>query len=207
MQALAKHFADCSSSPFLWMDIAMVDQHEAATTDVDFAMWSATFKQSLQGIGKALLVLTPGAKPIAVSRSWCCFEWVSIKQASIPFEYCVNPDDVERLIERMEHGMGVAEFNNLFAEINVEKARAFKASDEAAILELMREIGVKEVNDVIMLSLKNWLLHVAEAGEKRIEARTEKGVRLLNAKAALHQALVCFVLFLQLQWREMDVDD
>ena len=105
------------------------------------------------------------------------------------FEYCVNQEDVERLIRRMESGMGVANFNNLFAGINVEKATAFKATDQASILQLMREVGVKEVNDVIMFSLKEWLLGVANEGEKRAKFGT-KGTYLLNAKAALHQALV-----------------
>jgi hypothetical protein len=191
MNALTKHF-EGKASPFVWMDIAMVDQHAAANTDVDFSMWSHTFKESLKRIGHALLVLSPGEKPIAISRSWCCFEWVCIKQAGIPFEYCVNPDDVEKLIEFMESGMGYTDFNNIFADINVEKARAFKSSDQEAILQLMREIGVKEVNDVVMLSVKHWLLSAASQSEKRVKQGTKEGVFLLNAKACLHQALVSF---------------
>ena len=141
MNALTKHF-EGKPMPFVWMDIAMVDQHTAATTNLDFEDWSKTFKESLQQIGKALLVLTPGENPIAITRSWCCFEWVCIKQTQIPFEYCVNPQDVKGLLEFMESGMGFADFNNLVADINVEKATAWKRNDQDAILELMRKIGV-----------------------------------------------------------------
>jgi hypothetical protein len=191
MNALANHFkSKDAASPFVWMDIAMIDQHVAANTDLDFVVWSRTFKDSLKQIGKALLVLTPGEKPIAISRSWCCFEWACIKQAGIPFEYCVNPTDVERLITRMEAGMGFAAFNTLFAGINVEKASAFKPSDQAAILKLMLEIGLKEVNDIVMFSLKDWLLQVTRDGETRVKQGTKEGVHLLNAKASLHYALV-----------------
>ena len=194
MNALTKHF-EGKPTPFVWMDIAMVDQHTAATVDLDFEDWSKTFKDSLQQIGKALLVLTPGQKPIAITRSWCCFEWVCIKQTQIPFEYCVNPKDVELLLNKMEFGMGFAGFNNLFAGINVEKATAWKQNDQDAILELMRKIGVKEVNDVIMFSLKDWLISVASEGEKHAKKGTKEGTHLLNAKAALHQALVCLCSF------------
>jgi len=168
----------------------MVDQHAAEHTETDFHMWAKTFRSSLKEIGKALLVLTPGEKPIAIQRSWCCFEWVCIKQTGIPFEYCVNPEDVENLITRMESGIGIASFNNLFAGINVEKAKAFKPTDQASILNLMVKIGVKEVNDVIMFSLKHWLLQVAGEGEERAKHGTVEGTYLLHAKAALHQALV-----------------
>ena len=193
MNALTKHF-EGKPVPFVWMDVAMVDQHSAATIDLDFEDWSKTFKESLQQIGKALLVLTPGHEPIAITRSWCCFEWVCIKQANIPFEYCVNPTDVEQLLEFMESGMGTADFNDLFAGINVEKATAWKQNDQDAILELMRNLGVKEVNDVILFSLKDWLLQVAAQGEKHAKKGTKEGTYLLNAKAALHKALVRFVL-------------
>ena len=177
-------------TPFVWMDIAMVDQHAAEHTETDFDMWSKTFQTSLKQIGKALLVLTPGEQPIAIQRSWCCFEWVCIKQTGIPFEYCVNPEDVENLIINMESGMGRADFNNLFVGINVENATAYKPTDQASILDLMVKIGVKEVNDVIMFSLKDWLLEVAGEGEKRAKHGSVEGTYLINAKAALHTALV-----------------
>jgi hypothetical protein len=45
MKALTGHFKSKGTvSPFVWMDIAMIDQHAAANTDVDFAVWSKTFR-------------------------------------------------------------------------------------------------------------------------------------------------------------------
>jgi hypothetical protein len=186
IEALAKHF-EGKPEPYLWMDVLMVDQHVGEKTGLEFKTWSKTFRDSLKQIGKALLVLTPGEKPVAIGRSWCCFEWVCIKQSGIKFEYCVKPQDVENLITRMENGdVGFSTFNDLFAGINVEKANAFEPSDRAAILQLMRETGIKEVNDIIMFSLKEWLLSVAE---KRARLGTKAGTYILNAKAALHSAL------------------
>jgi len=121
----------------------------------------------------------------AVSNGW------RSKRQELCFEYCVDPKDEAKLIEKMKLGMGFANFNNLFAGINVEKANAFKASDQAAILQLMKEIGVKEVNDVIMFSLKDWLLKVATKGQQQATFGTKEGTYLLNAKATLHRALVC----------------
>jgi hypothetical protein len=189
MKALQEHFKD--SDPFIWMDVAIVDQHAAEHATIDFHQWAKTFRESLIQIGKAVLVLAPAEKPIATTRSWCCFEWTIIQQMGIPYAYCVDPQDEENLINRMEHGMGFAAFNDLFAGINIEKAEAFKDTDQASILALMKEIGLLKVNDMIMKSLKEWLVNVNKTGVKRIgDSITKEGCNLLNAAGALHHALV-----------------
>jgi hypothetical protein len=189
MKALQAQFKD--TDPFVWMDVAIVDQHDAEHAVLEFHQWAETFRKSLTQIGKAVLVLAPGEKPIATTRSWCCFEWTVIQQVGISYEYCVDPQDEENLIKRMENGMGFSGFNDLFAGINVEKAEAFKASDKASILVLMKEIGILKVNDMIMKALKEWLVNVNEKGLKRMgETKTKEGSYLFNARGALHMALV-----------------
>ena len=56
MDALIDHVGEGDAC--VRMDIAMVEQHNAAaTTHVEFETWSKTFRESLKQIGKALLVL------------------------------------------------------------------------------------------------------------------------------------------------------
>ena len=190
MSALLTHFGD--NDVFVWMDFVVVDQHAAAETNIQFDQWAKTFRENLKRIGKAVLVLTPGEKPIAITRSWCCFEWTSIVQSGIPFEYCVTRADVEAMINRMQNGdIGFTGFNTLFAGINVEKAEAFKKPDQESILALMKEIGIVKVNDIVMKSLKGWLLEVNVESLRRIgDQKTKEASMLLSARGGLHQALV-----------------
>lgn len=190
MDALKEHFKDKLNETFVWMDFAVVDQHKAATTDIDFQEWATTFRESLVRIGQAVLVLTPGEEPIAISRSWCCFEWVTIVQANIPFSYCVPSNDEKELIKDMQDDIDFEDYNDIFAEINVEKAEAFKESDQNAILELMRQAGIVAVNDIVMKSLKNWLKNVAMKAVQLASDKTKKMTSALNAVASLHEALV-----------------
>ena len=190
MKALSSHFKE--TNPFVWMDLAIIDQHAAVETNINFEQWTKTFRESLVKIGQAVLVLTPGEKPIAIGRSWCCFEWSCITELGISFEYCVDPQDANELISRMNNGMGVADFNNLFAGIDVEKAQAFKPFDQESILLLMKQIGIVRVNDIVMKSLKEWLLKVNAEGVRRLgEEQTEAAASMLSSRGALHQALVC----------------
>jgi hypothetical protein len=190
MKALQAHFT--GSDPFVWMDVAIVDQHAAEHTILEFNQWAKTFRESLIQIGKAVLVLAPGQKPIATTRSWCCFEWTVIQQVGITYEYCVDPQDEEKLIAGMENGdIGFSTYMDLFSGINVEKAEAFKASDRASILALMKEIGILKVNDMIMKALKEWLVNVNKKGIEQIgDKKTKEGAYLFNARGAMHQALV-----------------
>jgi hypothetical protein len=190
MDALTQHFEDSLYKTFVWMDFAVIDQHAAETTNIDFEEWRETFKSNLLAIGRAILVLAPGEKPIAISRSWCCFEWVVIAESGIPFEYCVPQDDVAKLIMKMQYGMGFAHFNDLFAAINVEKAEAFKPSDQEAILELMRKVGIVKVNDIVMKSLKAWCLNVVKEAISNAADGTRQKANALNACADLHRCLV-----------------
>jgi len=188
MTALKTHFGD--KDVFVWMDFAVVDQHAAAKANIRFDKWAKTFRENLKRIGKAVLVLTPGEKPIAITRSWCCFEWACIEQSRIPFEYCVTREDIAAMISRMP-ALGFAEVNALFAGINVETAKAFKISDQESILALMKDIGIFKVNDIVTKNLKGWLLEVNKECLQRVgEQKTKEASMLLGARGALHNALV-----------------
>ena len=52
-------------------------------------------------------------------------------------------------------------FKTLFSRVNVLQARASVPADEAAIMGLVRKAGAKEVNDVSLGGLKDWLLDTA----------------------------------------------
>ena len=113
-------------------------------------------------------------------------------QSNIPFSYCVPGQDEQKLIERMHNGF--VNFNNLFAGINIEKAEAFKETDQNAILELMKEVGIVTVNDIVMKSLEGV---VGAGGHESEESASENTIQMqlaLNARAALHNALVSWVL-------------
>lgn len=190
MDALKEHFKNDLEQTYVWMDFAIVDQHEAATKEIDFHQWAKTFRGNLQQTGCAVLVLAPGEKPLATTRSWCCFEWVTIVNAQIPFQYCVPPDNESHLVERMQDGISLGDVFTIFAGINVEQAQAFKKSDQDAILQLMREIGVVKVNDVVMKSLKQWLIEIAKKAEQRSPEASLAMTYAISARGTLHQALV-----------------
>lgn len=191
IRALTEHFAGRLDETFVWMDFASYDQYKATTTAIDFHVLAKTFKQTLLKIGRAVLVLTPGEKPVAISRSWCCFEWMIIAQSSIPFTYCVPKEDEDRLVQRIHEGdLLLDHYESILSGINVETAEAEKESDRVSILELMKEIGVVKVNDIVMSSLKGWLSQVSKKAEEIAADGSNEMSRSLTARAGIQTILV-----------------
>jgi len=172
------------------MDVVMIDKHSAAKTELHPSECANAFQDRLKQIGKAILVLTPGEKPVAIEQSWRYFERVNLKRTGVPFDYCVDPKDIDRLITRMQKGMSVADFSSLFSDINVERASVTNPSDKACILDMIREI---DVNDVVLLSVKDWLLSVVREGEKRAHFGIMEGSLLFDAISNLYQLFVRFI--------------
>jgi hypothetical protein len=56
---------------FIWMDVFCVDQHRAGLGNLDFKHWEKLFGESLKGIRKAIVVLSPLEIPIYPTRAWC----------------------------------------------------------------------------------------------------------------------------------------
>lgn len=186
MNALADLFLG-KKDPIVWMDFAVVDQFQV---DRNFDLWARTFEDSLRAIGKAILVLTPAENPIATTRAWCCYEWFTIVKSEIPFDYCVNPLDVIELKAKITSGqVGPSFFNTLFSKINVEYAEAFASGDATQIQKTLCAFGVVEVNDVVMMSVKEWLLGVVFNLQRETKPVGEEMVYVLSARAALHKVL------------------
>ena len=121
------------------------------------------FRSTLRAIGKTVSVLTPGQNPLAVNRCRCCFKWAQFELLNIAHSYCVPQVDVLNLIRDMKAGkIGFAFSNNIFALINVMKAKASNEKDEKNILELIQKIGVVKVNNIVLNSIKDWFIKVCE---------------------------------------------
>lgn len=191
MEAVKEQFKDELETTFIWMDFVIVDQHAASTSNVNFDEWCQVFKSNLLKTKRAVLVLTPGHEPLALSRSWCCFEWVTVLDSNIQFDICVPPIDFDDFVKRVTtEVVGTSVFSMIWKNINVERAKANKQSDQDAILLKMKEIGLVKVNDIVMNSTKKWLENVLEVARMRVTKGTREEILVMNSSGSLYHELV-----------------
>jgi hypothetical protein len=66
---------------FLWFDMVVNNQLEAA--DHDFDWWATTFRTAVQQIGHTLVFLSPALNPSLLTRAWCLYEISCSKKISV----------------------------------------------------------------------------------------------------------------------------
>jgi alpha-tubulin suppressor-like RCC1 family protein len=92
-----------SKDVFVWLDICVINQHTKSS--VDESWWFDAFSTALRKIGKANIVLSPWYEPIAVTRSWCTFEWYVIcsNRDMIDMKVVVPPRERLQLAKAMRN--------------------------------------------------------------------------------------------------------
>jgi hypothetical protein len=175
---------------YIWIDFACVDQH-GIVGQMDFHVLSDAFKDKLTTIKSAVIVLSGGIKPVAMGRSWCCFEWTVIQELNITYDTCMTQDDEETLIEQiLGNKLGFHAFNTLFSEINVMNSTTTHPEDRENILKELRRVGEVKVNDIVQLSVKEFMVNVLKKALARVTKGTEEEISVVAAFSALYDALV-----------------
>ena len=190
VQALVDHFQD--KNPYLFVDFVCLDQHKIAETNgkMTFEELEAEFSLTLNKIGKAVIVLTPGQNPLARNRCWCCFEWAQLKLLGIEHWYCVPQEDALTLIQEMKVGRITYDYyNNIFASIDVMKATAWNETDQKNILKLIQNLGETKVNDIVLNSIKDWFIKVCKQALQDPGITATENVMILNSYGSIHEAL------------------
>jgi tetratricopeptide (TPR) repeat protein len=146
---------------FMWMDCFIVNQHESGVKDLD--TWLKTFGSAVQSIGLIVPVLIPWNAPVPCTRSWCTFEFFIASKYDVKTECELSAVDHDKLTRLLtEDRVDVGDLQNIFSDIDIEKAQAFKQTDQEAILALVRSENSIKVNDMISKPLKQWILNIAK---------------------------------------------
>jgi hypothetical protein len=164
---------------FIWMDVFCVDQHQAGLGNLDFKHWEMVFGESLKGIGKAIVVLSPLKQPIYPTRAWCVFELFTIFQ-----------NNISHVVENM---YGFNEFNLIFSSINIEAAKATSNEDLIKILTRLREIGAINVNNLLMDVMKKKMEDFHRLSLERIQLNSLEESGVLNSLGEFYDALVRYM--------------
>eukprot|EP00004_Rigifila_ramosa_P024642 TRINITY_DN7209_c0_g1_i5.p1 TRINITY_DN7209_c0_g1~~TRINITY_DN7209_c0_g1_i5.p1 ORF type:complete len:1114 (+),score=222.94 TRINITY_DN7209_c0_g1_i5:499-3342(+) len=165
VEALREQWEREGSNPetYLWLDVFVNNQH--GTGERPFEWWTTAFTSSLSSIGRAWVVLIPWDDPIYVQRIWCLFELYTIELQTIQREIIFPARERRRFLRYL-----VTDFNAVsgvlerISHIDIEKATAFKLSDQEAILRLVQQtVGFSRLNATIFAALKRWFATAAES--------------------------------------------
>ena len=145
----------------VWFDLFTNCQH-GLDEPPPFSWWCNTFKVAISDIGHTLMVLSPWADPITLTRAWCLFELYATADCQCRFSIAMSEEESQSFISDMKEN-GVSCLNAMLASVNVEKSEAWNPLDRDQIFEVVRQsVGFSEINRAVLRLLRQWALQVME---------------------------------------------
>lgn len=117
---------------FFWIDVFVCNQQSSGPKDFDW--WRQTFKQSVESIGRTVIVMTPWTKPIYIERAWCLFEFYTTLKCDIRFDLTMSSEDQRSFTVALESGKDVLSH---IAKIDIDRAVAKFQADKDNIMNCM----------------------------------------------------------------------
>eukprot|EP00041_Stephanoeca_diplocostata_P032442 m.1039686 g.1039686 ORF g.1039686 m.1039686 type:complete len:991 (+) comp24149_c2_seq6:422-3394(+) len=169
LDGLLEHSQMCAArdepEQFYWLDICVSNQHEidqaSGDSNMGWEWWTTTFRDTIVGIGRVVVVLSPFHDPIVCSRAWCLFEAVTARTAGIPIDVVTPPSQQDALMARIQNDLDVV--SNVMLNIDSHKAEATVASDLENIRRMIEDFPGKytAVDDIYKDVLRTWLIDTA----------------------------------------------
>jgi tetratricopeptide (TPR) repeat protein len=181
---------------FVWLDGFCVNQHKVSSTGSGAAaaatpeQLQVTFGESLKAIKSVVMVLVHWANSQYAKRIWCVFEAYMSKKSNTNVILAMSQQEEKSLMNSMinNHISGDL-LGQIFSSVDVESAQAKEPADQQAILQLIREYGVPNVNVVVLGNLKSWIVQGAKIALTNCEKDSAEAGSICGALYNVHYAL------------------
>jgi tetratricopeptide (TPR) repeat protein len=191
---------------FIWLDAFCVNQHMKSTATPE--QLQQTFGESLKAIGSVVMVLVNWRNPSYSKRMWCVFEaFITKSTEGTQVILAMSEEEEKSLVEAMVGNEIDDKFlQQLFSSVDVESAKAKELADEQAILQIIRQYGVSDVNAVILGNLKQWIVQGGDIALKNVGEDSEEASNICAARLAVHNALGEYDLALEWADKALNID-
>jgi tetratricopeptide (TPR) repeat protein len=185
---------------FIWLDAFCVNQHMKSTALTPEQL-QQTFGESLKAIKSVVMVLVNWKNPEYSKRIWCVFEAFITKKSNTNVILAMSSTEEKSLVDAMIRNKISQQFlQQLFSSVDVESAKAKEPADEQAILQIIRQYGVSDVNSVVLGNLKQWIVQGGELALKSVGEDSVEAGNIYMAQLVVHNALGEFEA--ALEWAE-----
>ena len=117
---------------YFWIDVLVCNQDASGPKEFDW--WRETFKQSVQNIGRTVIVMTPWKKPKYIERAWCLFEFYTTLKCGVPYDITMSAHDQTEFMEELKNGRDIVSH---ISKIDIDCAEAKFQTDKDNIMTCM----------------------------------------------------------------------
>ena len=124
--------AERAQSWFFWIDVFVCNQESSVPKEFDW--WKETFRQSVERIGRTVIVMTPWKTPTYIERAWCLFEFYITLNCKIPYDLAMSETDQVMFNAELMEGKDVVSH---ILKIDISLASAKFQTDKDNIMKCM----------------------------------------------------------------------
>eukprot|EP00942_MAST-04A_sp_MAST-4A-sp1_P010638 g10638.t1 len=150
---------------YLWFDIVSVNQHKAQ--NYDFEWWKVTFRDSVNKIGKTLLVMSPWSKPLPLTRAWCLWELYCTVDTKSELKFAMTRREETTFLNTLQNDFEGIAMN--LCKLDTRNAEAGRVEDQKKIAANVQENGFLSVNKKCQEGIKKCLCDIAKKSLMRDE--------------------------------------
>jgi tetratricopeptide (TPR) repeat protein len=184
---------DTDDDVYIWLDTFCINQHQQLSIGGRSTpeQLQHIFYECFKTINSFVMVLVNWQDPEYAKRSWCVFEAYMARKAGMSnIILAMSPSEEQHLIDVMIRNQISQQFLQTYlSSVDVESAKAKEPADEQAILQLIREFGVSEVNSVILGNLKQWMVQGGDVALKTVGENTMEAGKICMARYAVYTAV------------------
>jgi tetratricopeptide (TPR) repeat protein len=192
---------------YVWLDGLCVNQHVVGSKKASPEQLQQTFGESLKAIGSVVMVLSNWKNPSYAKRIWCVFEaYMTKKTPNVKVILAMSSAEEKSLVDVMIGNKMSPQFlQQLFSSVDVETAKAKEPVDEQAILQLIKQYGVADVNSVVLGNLKQWMVQGGEIALKSVDEDSVQAARICAARSMVHYTLGEFETALEWSQKALNI--
>ena len=176
-------YAESHPNTYFWFDLFVNDQNNAP--NYPYSWWATTFQSQVGQIGRTMLVMSPWNDPIPLTRAWCLFEIRATLETGSQLEIVLPEQQKQMLKEALLKDPKTV--LQVLADVDGEKADAFKASDREQIFKAVQEMdgGFRKLNGDVKVLMRGWMMDVGRSLEKEEKEACGDGEEERKALALL----------------------
>jgi tetratricopeptide (TPR) repeat protein len=180
---------------YVWLDAFCINQHHHQPNQQLVILSNNTLLEIIKSINSMVIVFCNWENPEYTKRSWCIFETYLAEKSQIDHVIlAMSENEQNNLIQAMIHNKIDYPFLETYFSVmvDVETAKAKEPSDEQAILQLITEFGIAEVNSVVLDHLKQWMVQVGEialANNSIVQEHSIEAGNICMAQYAIYSVL------------------
>jgi len=178
------------ANPYVFLDIACVNQNQAASTEKAQSLVQS-FEKSMSQVNEVVVIIKYWRRPSNLDRAWCLLEMLTASKLGKPTHVLlVNEDKLKFNKSTCTNANLTLEFfKQMFAPISVEELQSSVEQDRLVILDVLKAHGVFKASEDALKYYKSVMMESSQQLASSLHEENRDAITGFQSLAYMHEAM------------------